>query len=69
MEGIRPLVGHNINLLIVMRFVKSNDAKSEGCSLVWQEVTKKAHPVFRGGHAKSRSTSELSSAFPRFRVL
>ena len=41
MEGIRPLVGHNINLLIVMRFVKSNDAKSEGCSLVWQEVTNK----------------------------
>jgi len=29
----------------------------------------KAHPGFRGGHAKSRSISELSSAFPRFRVL
>jgi len=38
-------------------------------SVSFQSLLPMAHPGFRGGHAKSRSISELSSAFPRFRVL
>ncbi len=37
--------------------------------VITSKQSRVAHPVFRGGHTKSRSTSELRSAFPRFRVL